>query len=148
MTYYYNQYGWLVFVQNGRETSIEPPDTQLWTAPVVGQPWPNFTGNEWVEVAYSLPPAPPAPTPVNYGMIITPRAFMGRIGTTALTAIYTAMPTNSSLQVFRDVVLSGPVDLSADVTKTDLDTLVPMFLSADKANIILTAPVLQSEVSQ
>ena len=57
--YSFNSYGWLSAEPiAGRETSVEPPahgDKE------VGQPYPNFTGVEWVLVDYSEPviPVPP-----------------------------------------------------------------------------------------
>lgn len=73
----YDSHGWLSLAEiAGRTTGVSPPAHGA--VPVVGQPWPNFTGVEWVMVAYSEPviPAPAAPT---YGSKITTDALYRRM---------------------------------------------------------------------
>lgn len=59
--YSYNSYGWLSAEEiPGRTTSVEPP---AHGDKVVGELYPNYTGVEWVLVAYSEPPVPIPPAP-------------------------------------------------------------------------------------
>lgn len=57
--YSYDSYGWLVDAGiHGRKTGLAPP---AHGAKIVGQPYPNWTGVEWVMVAYSVPVLPAHP---------------------------------------------------------------------------------------
>jgi len=56
MNFFFDAWGWLSLVEIvGRTTTIEPP---AHGERVAGQPYPNWTGVEWVLVAYSEPPEP------------------------------------------------------------------------------------------
>ena len=56
MSYSFDSYGWLSTIEiPGRTTSIDPQFTEN---PVVGTPYPNWTGHEWILVPFSLPPIP------------------------------------------------------------------------------------------
>ena len=56
----FDTYGWLSATEiPGRTTGIEPPTHG---DKIVGEPYPNWTGNEWVLATYS-DPVIPAPDP-------------------------------------------------------------------------------------
>lgn len=56
MTHSYDSYGWLSLADiPGRTTEATPP-THI-AAPIVGQPWPNWTGVEWAMLPYVDPHA-------------------------------------------------------------------------------------------
>ena len=61
----FDMFGWLDLTVNSpqRYTDVVPPT--YGTAPVVGQPWPNFTGAEWVMVPYVAPVIPVPVIPPN-----------------------------------------------------------------------------------
>lgn len=60
MKYLFNEYGWYAGAVAGsdlpRATAVEPPEHG--NAPVIGQPWPNWSGVEWVMANYRAAPTP------------------------------------------------------------------------------------------
>jgi hypothetical protein len=96
MTYYYTSYGWLSHEPiAGRETSVEPPahgDKE------VGQPFPNWTGFEWVLVEYSEPVIPvPVPLPREP---ISKREFLKKFTPAEYAAIKAAANANAELDYY------------------------------------------------
>lgn len=144
--YAYDDYGWYTGAGMGdRSTNIAPPTSS--GSPVVGQPWPNFSGThgaEWSLVSYSTPGAPPAP---NYGTKIRPIAFLNRFGASLVT-LYAAAMTNPQVQIYRDqVMLAASVDLTNPLTIDGVNALAAATLIAtDLATAILTNPVTPDEL--
>ena len=98
-----------------------------------------------VHCAYASEP-PVAPS---LGTIITSRAFFKRLGVANTTWLYAQAPTNPTLEMYKDQVWDGPVDLANPDTAADLaylTTLAGSPVTADVVNTILTAPVLANEV--
>ena len=59
MTTSFDSHGWLSLVEiPGRITEAALPGDPWDLYPVVGKPYPNFTGVEWVLATYSDPPVP------------------------------------------------------------------------------------------
>lgn len=76
--YFYDDYGWLTANPNPeRSTSVEPPEHS--DAPIVGQPWPNFTGIEWAEAIYSSPPVPQ--TQYAFDLTMTANSLIAAVNT-------------------------------------------------------------------
>lgn len=102
MTHSYDSHGWLSPVEiPNRTTEVVPPSHGA--APVVGQPWPNWTGVEWVVVAYTEPVAPSTPIADKW---VTLLAFRQRFTYAERIAIYDAARAASSVQVWLDDVAS------------------------------------------
>lgn len=83
------------------------------------------------------------------GTLITPRAFFNRLGRVNATWLYTQAQTNPVLEMFKDQVLAGPVDLAAAETVADLNYLTTVAGTPFTAAIvaaILSAPVQAGEV--
>ena len=83
------------------------------------------------------------------GTIITSRAFFKRLGVANTTWLYAQAPTNPTLEMYKDQVWDGPVDLANPDTAADLaylTTLAGSPVTADVVNTILTAPVQANEV--
>jgi hypothetical protein len=66
MISYHNHHGWLsnepiegreafIFNETGAKVFVSAPDGYC-GSPMVGQPWPNWTGDRWVVIDYYLPP--------------------------------------------------------------------------------------------
>lgn len=111
MTYNYDSHGWFSPVEiPNRTTEVAPPSHGA--APVVGQPWPNWTGVEWVMISYAEPVIPPAPVADKW---VTLLAFRELFTQGEKIAIYDAARANSGVQVWLDdvaAVQSQMVNLS------------------------------------
>jgi hypothetical protein len=83
------------------------------------------------------------------GTVITPRAFFDRIGAANEAWLYAQAQTNSTLEMYKDTIWSGPVDLANPQTATDLTYLLTLtgtpFTSASLVAIV-SAPVQANEV--
>lgn len=98
MTYSYDSHGWFSPVEiPNRTTEVAPPSHGA--APVTGQPWPNWTGVEWVMIAYAEPVIPPAPVTDKW---VTLLAFRSEFTDAEKIAIYTAARTEIAVQVWLD----------------------------------------------
>jgi hypothetical protein len=138
----YDSYGWLSAEEiPGRTTSIEPPAHGA--APVVGEPWPNYTGSkepgkEWVLVPYSEPPviAPPAPPRKT---IFTKKEMLLRITPAEYAAIKASAAVDSTVDYFWQIfTLADEVDTDDPVTIQGFTLLEAVgILSAGRASEIL-----------
>lgn len=142
----YDSHGWLALAEiPGRGTDVVPPAHG--SSPVAGQPWPNFTGIEWVLVPYSEPviPTPPAP---DYGTKVTRLAFRNRFSGAEKVALYTAAASSVPIKIYLDDLAAATfVDLTRDDTATSLQVLVSAgLLTQARATTILSAPVQPEEV--
>lgn len=98
MTYSYDSHGWFSPVEiPNRATEVAPPSHGA--APVVGQPWPNWTGVEWVMIAYV---EPVTPTPPAQPRLLSVLSFRSRFTDAEKIAIYTAAKTEVAVQVWLD----------------------------------------------
>lgn len=146
MKYLFNDFGWYAGAIAGsdlpRATAIAPPEHG--NVPVIGQPWPNWSGFEWVMANYTAPPAPPAPT---YDWRISCLAFRNRFTQAEKVALYTARATNVAIDIYLDDVQAATyIDLSRADTQATVNWLeAEGFLAAGRANVILTTVPTQSE---
>lgn len=98
MTHSYDSYGWLSLTNiPARQTEVEPPAHN--PECVAGQPWPNWTGIEWVTLIYS-PPVPVSPPPQPRPLSIL--AFRSRFTDGEKIAIYTAAESSLGVRVWLD----------------------------------------------
>ena len=111
--YSYDSYGWLSAQEiPGRTTSVEPP---AHGDKIVGQPYPNFTGVEWVLVDYSEPVIPPAPTPPKDPISVL--AFRSRFTDAEKVVIYTAAKASVEVQIWLDDLMVAS-DVKIDDPRT------------------------------
>lgn len=113
MNYSYDSFGWLSDAEiPGRQTSVIPPAHGPKT---VGEPYPNFTGIEWVLVDYFEPVTPPAPpqpkTPISV------LAFRSRFSDQEKVAIYTAAKSSVEVQIWLDDLMAAS-DVRTDDPRT------------------------------
>lgn len=144
MTYSFDSYGWLSTEEiPGRTTSIEPPQHGDKT---VGQPFPNFTGHEWVLVDY-VEPTPYVPPAPDYGTKVTRLAFRNRFSGSEKVALYTAAASSIPIKIYLDDLAAATyVDLSRADTIASINSLVGTILTQERATAILTDPVQPEEV--
>lgn len=135
MNYSYDSFGWLSDSHiPGRTTGVEPPAHGPKT---VGQPFPNWTGVEWVLATYSepvTPPAPPTPKPA-----LTHRTFLKRLTPQEFKAIRNAAKNDGDVDMFMYLF-----ERSQDIRTDDQDTIdgvnmlvVKGILTAQRAEVIL-----------
>lgn len=97
-----------------------------WVAPVEGEPWPNWTGLEWIELPYVKPPEdlappPPPPPPVR---TLTKLAYMNRFTDSELATIYTVAKTAVQVEIWLEKFKAATeVNLDDPVTIAGLDAL-------------------------
>ena len=88
---YSNSFGWLSLAPTSRTTEVTPPAHS--GSPVVGQPWPNWTGVEWVLANYVEPPVYSAPTVTNvWDWFIDIGPFMDRFGSAKFPVLLCTEP--------------------------------------------------------
>lgn len=94
MRYAYNMSGFLVGNTDDpvRSTDMAPPAHGGVGTPVIGQPWPNWTGVEWVMATYSAPPAPLAPVDPVWKWYIDIGPFFDRFGPSMMAVLLSPEP--------------------------------------------------------
>lgn len=106
MKYSFDNYGWLSSEEiPDRQTSVTPP---LCGERVEGQPYPNFTGYEWIWLPYVAPiqveeitPAPePTPDPISRITILTPLEFINRLTDQEAKTIIALSKTNPDVELW------------------------------------------------
>ncbi len=116
----FDSYGWLSSSPiAGRETDVEPP---AHGDKIVGQPFPNWTGFEWVLVPYAEPviPAPVIPSK----RILTKKEMLLRITPAEYGAIRAAAAVDTNVDYFWQLyTLAEEVDKDDLVTITGFQTL-------------------------
>jgi len=120
--YSYDSHGWLTAAEiPGRTTGKEPP---AHGAKTVGQPYPNFTGVEWVMVNYVAPVLPVyvAPKPT-----LTHRQFLSRFTTIEFKAIRQAAKTDADVDLFMYLF-----EKASEVNLNDADTIAGVNMLASK----------------
>lgn len=123
----------------GRATGVAPDN--LPAERVVGQPWPNFTGEAWVLLTYTEPPAPPAPPPAT--RLITVGAFFDRFGPLKWEILADQSPLVQA--VIRDAQVRRHIDLSNPDLPGGLAILQSAGHQIDEEAVI-DAPVQPHEV--
>ena len=138
--YSYDSYGWFSAEEiPGRTTSIEPPQHGDKT---VGQPFPNWTGHEWVLATYYEPPAPPAPPEDANAWWIYVGPFYDRFGAQKWPILASTDPMVGAL--IKDCSVRKYIDLKRADLPGALDLLVAKGFAIDKT-AILTTPVPDGE---
>lgn len=111
MTYSYDSHGWFSPVEiPNRTTEVAPPSHGA--APVVGQPWPNWTGVEWIMLSYVETVVIPPPAQPR---LLSVLAFRSRFTDAEKIAIYTAAETSVPVRVWLDD-LAAAQDQTIDLT--------------------------------
>jgi hypothetical protein len=134
--YSYDSYGWFSAQEiPGRTTTVEPPTHG---DKVVGELYPNYTGIEWVMVAYSDPviPAPPAPPRQS---ILSKLEYMDRFTDAELAGIYTAAKSVVQVEVWLEKFkLASEINLDDPRTIAGVQALEAAgLLNAGRAQEIL-----------
>jgi hypothetical protein len=141
--YSFDNYGWLSdSIIHGRTTSIQPPTHG---AKTVGQPYPNFTGIEWVLVNYTEPVpyvAPVVEEPTKWFIDIGP--FFDRFGSSKLAVLMSSEPLVKAL--IADINVRKWVDLKrADVAQALAALVSYSLLTTEQVNTILNTEVQPEE---
>ena len=139
----YDILGWFAFDNYpDRFASIDPP-THL-AAPVVGQPWPNWTGDSWVVVNYTLPIVPgPHVEPTAWLIDLGP--FFDRFGAQLIPIL-----TSTDIVVkaiIQNLTVRKYIDLKrAEVTSSlaYIGSVIPAVTPAMQSSIV-NAPVTEEE---
>ncbi len=133
--YSYDGYGWLSTEEiPNRQTSIEPP---AHGDKVVGQPYPNWTGVEWVLVDYVepvIPPTPPTPKPT-----ISKVTFLKRLTSQEFKSIRQSAKNDGDVDMFMFLFeQAGDVNLEDPDTVGGVQMLVAKgILTQQRADAIL-----------
>ena len=132
--YYYDTYGWLTQEPiAGRGTDVAPPQE-------TGELRANWTGERWVLVPYTSPPAPaPAPSEQRH---ISVGAFFDRFGAQKYPILASSEPMVQAL--IKDCTVRTFIDLD----RADLSTGLQMLVQAGFAispEAVLTAPIADNE---
>jgi len=142
--YSFDSHGWLApSAIQGRTTDVAPPTHSPKT---VGQPYPNFTGVEWVMVSY-VEPVIPAPYVVPTDWKITCLAFRNRFSQAEKIALYTVAKTNVEIQIYLDDVQAASyIDLTRADTIASVNGLeAATILAVGRAHMILSVPPTPEE---
>lgn len=87
--HYFDNYGWYSTTTiPDRGTDVAPGEIPA--ERVIGQPWPNFTGEAWVLMPYAEPPAPEAPAPGPTDWLIDIGPFFDRFGAAKMAVLTSA----------------------------------------------------------
>lgn len=105
--HYFDLYGWYSLHEiPGRSTEMGPSDVPA--ERVVGELWPNFTGEAWVLLPYRESPEAPAPPPAP--RLVTVGAFFDRFGPRKWQILADQSPLVQA--VIRDAQVRRHIDLS------------------------------------
>jgi len=138
--HYFDTYGWLSLAEiPGRSTDVEPGEVPA--DRVVGQPWPNFTGEAWVMLLYSEPPSQPEPPKAP--RLVTVGAFFDRFGPLKWEILADQSPLVQA--VIRDAQVRRHIDLDNPDLPGGLAILQGAGHEIDAAAVI-DAPVQPHEV--
>lgn len=159
--FYFNSHGWLSLQPiEGRSVSITPPEHG--DTPVVGQPWPNYTGDpepgkEWEMKNYTVPQAPAVPA-INYGYKMTKLAFRTRFTSNEKVAIEmaslddpTASLTNRKIAASLRATLADQrdakyIDVSLQSTRVGVMALEALgLIGVGRALVILDTLLTEAE---
>ncbi|CAN7520947.1 hypothetical protein LJR074_003665 [Acidovorax sp. LjRoot74] len=109
--HHYDNHGWYSTAEiPDRSTELGPSNVPA--ERIVGEPWPNFTGEAWVLLPYSEPPAPEAPAPGPTDWLIDIGPFFDRFGSAKMAVLTSAdagvKAILSDLQVRKWIDLQRP----------------------------------------
>ena len=132
MNYSFDDYGWYSSEEiPNRQTEIKPPDCNI---PIVGKPYPNFTGYEWMMLSYTIPipiPTPPTPEPVLIS-ILTPLEFLNRFTDAEAKTIISLSKTDPDVELWwlkynkaQDIDLNDPQTINGVQTLELIGVLSP-----------------------
>ncbi len=138
--HHFDLWGWYSPAEIPGRATDGAPDS-LPAERVVGQPWPNFTGEAWVLLPYAEPPAPPPPPPAP--RLITVGAFFDRFGPLKWEILADQSPLVQA--VIRDAQVRRHIDLSNPDLPGGLAILQGAGHEIDAAAVI-DAPVQPHEV--
>lgn len=154
--YHFDNYGWLSAAAiPGRSTDIAPGEVPF--ERVVGEPWPNFTGEEWVMLEYVEPVSlvePEAPEP-EWAWMLDIAPFADRFGVKRYAVEQSTDPFVVSFQ--RDVDMRRKwIDLKdprvaaalyylAGQPIPGIGTIAAPILTVEEVQTILTTPVAPME---
>ena len=142
--HHYDIWGWYSPAEiPGRSTELGPSNVPA--ERVVGQPWPNWTGEGWAMLDYAEPPAPEAPAPSPTEWLIDIGPFFDRFGA-AKMAVLTSADAGVKA-ILSDLQVRKWIDLQrADVGQglAYVGSKVPA-VTAALQTAILTTPVLPAE---
>lgn len=124
MTFQFDEHGWLVTEgYPDRTTDIAPPEMPYQRT--LGQPWPNFTGLQWVVAPYKLQPS------------VTEQAVSGPLTKLSFIRRFTLSErihmTSSDDPIIQDGLLMSQV--AEDITLTDPDTVAFVMYARDNGYI-------------
>jgi hypothetical protein len=132
MEYSYDVFGWLSdTIIPDRITDIAPPEG---IEKIDGQPYPNFTGYDWVMLRYpnpepTPPPVPPTPDPIT---ILTPYEFLKRFTSEERKAIKAATLTNPDVDdLWTMFTVAQDIDLRNTDTINGVDALESLGILAE-----------------
>lgn len=143
---HFDLYGWYSAAPIVGREAPEPPSIPA--QKVVGQPYPNWTGVEWVMVPYFDPPAPPDPAEqavVATTSPITKLQFLDLLTDAEIGNILDAAKTVKPIAVFvKKLELAGDINLSDPRTIAALNALEAAgLLGSGRAARILTGKLPQ-----
>lgn len=138
--HYYDIYGWYTStVIPDRSTEVGPSNVPA--ERVVGETWPNWTGEGWAMLDYAEPPAPDAPAQAP--RLITVGAFFDRFGPLKWQILADQSPLVQA--VIRDAQVRKHIDLDNPDLPGGLSILQSAGHQIDAAALI-DAPVQPHEV--
>ena len=144
--YTFDFFGWLTTDSfPDRQTTVEPPDS---TTRIVGEPFPNFTGHEWIMLPYTDPPeAWELPTPEPVKRYISRFAFRNRLTLEERVTAETAAATSPLIRVLLDdLAVAEYVDLDIPILSTMLAGFEQQgILGVGRATEIITAEIQPHE---
>lgn len=139
-SHHFDLWGWYSLAEiPGRATDVAPDN--LPAERVVGQPWPNWTGEGWAMLDYAEPPAQPAPPPEP--RLVTVGAFFDRFGPLKWAILADQSPLVQA--VIRDAQVRRHIDLDNPDLPGGLAILQAAGHQID-AGVVIDAPVQPHEV--
>ena len=150
MPFNFDDYGWFDPTSSNpnRKTNSEPQITS--GTPEVGQPWPTWSGVEWILINYTLPEVPVVPEVV-VPKKITKLAFISRFTDAEaialdLASIGTTIEAASIRRYMQKVNAATFIDLSRDDTIAGVRQLeTARLIGTGRADQILEAPITELE---
>lgn len=150
MPFNFDDYGWFDPTSSNpnRKTNSEPQITS--GTPEVGQPWPTWSGVEWILINYTLPEVPVVPEVV-VPKKITQLAFISRFTDAEaialdLASIGATVEAASIRRYMQKVNAATFIDLGREDTIAGVNQLEAVgLIGPGRAEVILTAPVTEQE---
>lgn len=150
MPFNFDDYGWFDPTSSNpnRKTNSEPQITS--GTPEVGQPWPTWSGVEWILINYTLPEVPVVPEVV-VPKKITKLAFISRFTDAEAIALDLAS-IGATVQAASMRRFLNKVDAATFIDLTRPDTIGGVqylesvgLIGTGRADVILNAPITDIE---